>query len=76
MPIQSPSGLVQLPTAMPPQVAKRFSRPAWLVDPVCIKPLQPPTALQADDHERDQARDDDEELQHLVVDGTRQPAEE
>ena len=38
-------------------------------------PAQPPTSLQPEEHQRQEAGDDQEELQHLVVDRAGQPAE-
>ena len=38
--------------------------------------VQPPTSLQAEEHQRREAEHDQEELQHFVVDRRGQPAEE
>jgi hypothetical protein len=46
-----------------------------LVADSLLEPVPPADVLQSHDRERDQRGEDDEELQHLVVDRRREPAE-
>jgi hypothetical protein len=74
MPIQSPSGFVQCPSlgAAP---GREGSRPQRRVGDLRLQAAPAADGVQPDDHQRDQAGDDHEELQDLVVDGAGQAAE-
>ena len=75
MPIQSPSGLVGWPTPTPAPLAEQGGALGALRLDRALQAAPAADLGQAHDHDRDEAGQDDEELQHLVVDRAGQAAE-
>ena len=70
----APIGLVDVADGGALPGVQAWPRRSWSRDLV-LRPFQPPTSDEADDRDRDQRREDHEELQHLVVDRRREAAE-